>query len=526
MNNRNELLDKLLETFLNKEKRLKLINSRKSNGISKKKFLEKFEEVYEYGITSSKRLECFANHDEIIEDIEQIYSGATQSSNESSYTPSTNESSYTPSSEAIEYYDKNGFITDKDGNITQTSDNFNCACELLGIKIALNEITKNVIISVVPNSPVKHKFKSISEESQLTSIRDALINLYSFKLEEKRIKIYAYKLAEECSYNPIRDWLEDNYRKYGNCTGAIERVANLIKTPSDYPDDLKQEYFKRNFINAINIYHNSLKDVTNLTSQQFILTLQGKQGTYKTTFITRLFPNELRNYVMTGVSINPSDRDNKWSHLSNAWIEIGEADVTTKRNQGELKQFITETKDSFRKPYQPSMSIYARTTFYMASVNPEEFLHDVTGNRRWGVISVESIDINGLTDELVCQLWAEAYHLARVEKEPDYLSTEYQIKQNNQNINYSSCDKVEAQIENVFDWEQPKEDWNFMSNALLNQLFNSKSSYQHANILSNRGCRKSKINNIRGWYVPRLKEESVDSNILLDEKFQKFLNKE
>ena len=100
----------------------------------------------------------------------------------------------------FEWYDENGFIIDKRGKITPTSDNFNHACELLGIKITLNEITKNIIISVAPNSPVKHYFTSNNEEYQLISIRDALIHIYSFKLSKRAIKTYAYKLAEESTY--------------------------------------------------------------------------------------------------------------------------------------------------------------------------------------------------------------------------------------------------------------------------------------------------------------------------------------
>ena len=139
-----------------------------------------------------------------------------------------------------------------------------------------------------------------------------------------------------------------------------------------------------------------------------------------------------------------------------------------KKEQSDIKAFITETKDVWRAPYDKYPNEYPRNTVFTATVNPTEFLKD-DQNRRWYVIAVDQILIEEVTDELVCRAWAEAYQLAIIENQSHYInpkiinevSERFRIKSNN-----------ECRLEQWFDWNEPKDRWRFYSCTELADKFN------------------------------------------------------
>lgn len=137
------------------------------------------------------------------------------------------------------------------------------------------------------------------------------------------------------------------------------------------------------------------------------LVLQSGQGKYKSTFFA----------VLGGAWFSDSvkDLESKDSLMivhSNWILEIAEIDrVTSKKQAGSIKHWLTQKTDSYRKPYarelEPNLP---RPCVFCATVNPSRFLVD-DENRRFWIIplaeSLEAINIPLLTKERD-GIWASA----------------------------------------------------------------------------------------------------------------------
>ena len=92
------------------------------------------------------------------------------------------------------------------------------------------------------------------------------------------------------------------------------------------------------------------------------------------------------------------------------WIhEWGEIDkITRKREADEIKAFLSKTEDVYRAPYARVPQRVPRSSIIVGSTNRDDFLKDVTGNRRFLVISLNHpIDISRVRKERD-RLWAAA----------------------------------------------------------------------------------------------------------------------
>ena len=139
-----------------------------------------------------------------------------------------------------------------------------------------------------------------------------------------------------------------------------------------------------------------------------VLTLQGPQGTGKTEFFRRLAVRP--EWFTEGLSLDTSNKDSLIKSVS-AWIvELGELDSTTRREQSALKAHLTANVDDLRAPYARAATRRVRRTSFCATVNPENFLTDDSGNRRYWVVEVPNIDLTrllALDAVWFRQLWAQ-----------------------------------------------------------------------------------------------------------------------
>lgn len=89
---------------------------------------------------------------------------------------------------------------------------------------------------------------------------------------------------------------------------------------------------------------------------------------------------------------------------------MGEMAATRKAELEQIKQFISKQSDNFRSAYARRTQEHPRQCAFFGSTNDEEFLRDPTGGRRfWPVVVTEEgrKRANGLTEEIVDQIWAE-----------------------------------------------------------------------------------------------------------------------
>ncbi len=140
-----------------------------------------------------------------------------------------------------------------------------------------------------------------------------------------------------------------------------------------------------------------------------VLVLQGAQGVGKSRWVGSVLPDR---WVTLGVSLklDHGERDAVKRVTSTPLTELGEIDGSFRRSDtASLKNFLTARMDIYRPPYGRVEIARPRGTFFAATVNPEGFLLDQTGERRFWPLAVAACDwAHGIDLQ---QLWAEVWTL-------------------------------------------------------------------------------------------------------------------
>lgn len=134
--------------------------------------------------------------------------------------------------------------------------------------------------------------------------------------------------------------------------------------------------------------------------------LCGPQGILKSTLLKTLMPKA--DWFTD--SFAPSAIGNKDTLLQihGPWIiEIQELDGLGLRDASAVKAFISSASDRFRQPYGRVTEKHDRSCVFAGTVNPDVFLVDTTGNRRYWPVTVRRGDI-AWVEANRDQLWAEA----------------------------------------------------------------------------------------------------------------------
>ena len=126
--------------------------------------------------------------------------------------------------------------------------------------------------------------------------------------------------------------------------------------------------------------------------------------------------------------------------------------------------------DRIRLPYAPAESEIPRTTSMCGTVNPEQFLKDTTGNRRYWTVHVDKIDkerLFALEREEIFEIWGYIYHLYLQDKDSYRLNDAELKKLEAHNRDYEANLSFEEEVRELLDFFIEEPYWQWVSPAAL-----------------------------------------------------------
>lgn len=197
-------------------------------------------------------------------------------------------------------------------------------------------------------------------------------------------------------FHPVRDYLERLE------WDGVERLDRLFIERFDIEDTTYARAVTRKTLVAAvaRIYQPGVKF-------DYALTLVGGQGIGKSSTLEAL------GGAWFSDSLNSINGKEALEQLQGSWIiELGELAGLRRAEVDAVKHFISQRKDRYRVAYGKRVEEFPRQCIFLGTTNENDFLRDVSGNRRWWVLTcrAQEIQCEQLDREQVAQIWAEAKH--------------------------------------------------------------------------------------------------------------------
>ena len=393
----------------------------------------------------------------------------------------------------VDYYAWLPDCNDK-GKPLSTIENVAEVCRRLNITVRYNVISKEEEVRI-PGA-------SFSVDNKMNASLAWMISECSkFRMPITNVGDYLTYLADQNLYNPVANWV--NSKPWD----GVDRLSQLIDTVRACEQDanpkvmeMKRMFIRRWMLSAIAAVFRP-----DGVSAAGVLVFQGDQYIGKTKWFKTLVPAHLR-VLQDGVILRPDDRDSVKQCVSNWLVELGELDATFRKSDiAALKSFLTKDRDILRRAFAKKESEYARRTVFFASVNPREFLHDPTGNRRYWTIECESLDHSHSIDMQQC--WAQVHTLWQAGEEW-YLSGEEVGDLNQHNKDFEVIDPIAELIGSGLNWKADKYDWQWLSATQVLKLLGRDTPSQGeatraAHVIRDlNGKHSRKLSGVRQLYVP------------------------
>jgi hypothetical protein len=223
----------------------------------------------------------------------------------------------------------------------------------------------------------KKKWNVMNDFIENSMLRECLKGRIKTNLSSLRNLLY----SDFCElFNPFEDYFF-SLPSYDEKTDYITELANTITTTKQ---ELWQQCFKKWIVAMVGCV---LDDkVINHT----VIVFSGKQGLGKTTWVEKLVPKPLKEYLFSG-TINPNNKDTLVQLSECMLINLDELENLNRSEIGSLKEIITKTQIRMRKAYGHNNETMPRRASFAGSVNTAQFLNDSTGSRRFLCFELEGI---------------------------------------------------------------------------------------------------------------------------------------
>ena len=322
----------------------------------------------------------------------------------------------------------------------------------LGITVRYNLLLKEAEVRGLPERC------SIAQAANLLPIylQDYLKTCGIKGVTVQTVRDYLTYIEDEHRYNPVEEYLFAGHWDGVDRLPEIYRILGVDSVPH-------QSYIRKWLIQCVAL---ALNDEENPIGAEGVLVLQGDQGVGKTAFFRILTP--FPKWFIEGVSIDLKDKDSVIRALGGWIAELGELDSTLKREQMALKAFITSPEDRIRMPYAREATRSPRRTSFCGTVNPDDFLRDESGSRRYWIIPIYRVDkvaLFRLPKTFVDQLWYQVNELYQADHNSFRLTDEEMKLLQQQNQSFAMPLRFELEIREALTPTLEVEKWEWWSAA-------------------------------------------------------------
>lgn len=203
-------------------------------------------------------------------------------------------------------------------------------------------------------------------------------------------------------YHPLKEYL-DGLPPWDGETDYIGRLAAMVHVKESPHSPLQQDKSReRNDLSETPVrFADILKRwmvsmiaaaLNETVVNQVILTLIGRQGSYKTSFMQHILPPVLSEYYTTKSNSSRMTKDALFTMTENLVINLEEIDTMPPSELNQLKAMVTQRYVDERRAYGRNKVHLPHVASFVATGNNLQFLTDDTGNRRWLPFEVEDID--------------------------------------------------------------------------------------------------------------------------------------
>lgn len=340
--------------------------------------------------------------------------------------------------------------TDK-GKPKATVENLAEICARLGATIRYNDISKTREI-LFPG----RGFALDNKEN--VSLGWLISECEKFGMSTRHVSRFVGCLAEANHFNPVATWIESRpWDGEDRFTDLLETIVAKNESTDALVKAMKEVFLRKWMLSAVAAAYQP-----DGVSAHGVLVFQGQQYVGKTKWFKSLVPSDL-GLLKDGVLLRPDDRDSVMKCVQYWLVELGELDATfRKADIASLKSFLTSDHDVLRRSHAEFESHYPRRTVFFASVNPQNFLHDDTGNRRYWTIAVDKLDYDHTID--MQQVWAQVavgYHKG----ESWYLSGDEFKTLTLQNTEFEASDPIGEIAASRLEWEALENFWDWRTST-------------------------------------------------------------
>lgn len=297
-----------------------------------------------------------------------------------------------PANDNVDYFSPLPFVGAK-GKPLATIENMMDICDRLAVTVRYNMIAKNSEI-LIPGE------EGLADNRAGAGLARIKSECAKFGMPTGDLGEWLLYLSDKNAYNPVAQFISE---RPWDGVKRFDALLATVETKPDFDRDLWAMLLRRWLISAV-----AAGSKPSGFWSKGVLVFQGAQSLGKTAWFRALVPDRLRELIKVDAAIDPNNKDSIISAVSHWLVEVGELDGTLRKADiARLKGFISNDMDLFRRPYARIEESFPRRTVFFASVNPDFFLADDTGNVRWWTIPVTAIDYAHGID--MQQLWAEVF---------------------------------------------------------------------------------------------------------------------